>query len=102
MDISRNGVDRTDDSRDRLWNNETKFSKFYNPSEYLAVDKVIVKFKGKVIFKQYVPKEKKNANVSASKCTNNVTPLVIRMTWVCTWVRTDSGWYNTLQQPMTQ
>ena len=31
-----------------------KFSKFYNPSEHLAVDKVIVKFKGRVIFQQYI------------------------------------------------
>jgi hypothetical protein len=27
-----------------------KFSKFYNPFEHLAVDEVIVKFKGRVIF----------------------------------------------------
>jgi len=32
------------------------FSKFYNPSENLAVDEVIVFFKGGVIFKQYIPK----------------------------------------------
>ena len=35
----------------------TNFSKFYNPSEHLAVDEVIVKFKGRVLFKQYVPKK---------------------------------------------
>jgi len=35
------------------------FSKFYNPSEYLAVDEVIVKFKGRIVFKQYVPKKHK-------------------------------------------
>jgi len=35
----------------------TNFSKFYNPSEYLAVDKVIVKFKGRIVFKQYIPKK---------------------------------------------
>ena len=29
-----------------------KFSKFYIPSVYLAVDEVIVKFKGRVIFRQ--------------------------------------------------
>jgi len=32
------------------------FSKFYNPSANLAVYKVIVPFKGRVIFKQYIPK----------------------------------------------
>ena len=49
MDNNRNGDDRTDD---RLWKIQdlfeiirTKFSKFYNPSEHLAVDEVIVKFK---------------------------------------------------------
>ena len=46
------------------------FSKFYNPSEHLAVDEVIVKFKGKIVFKQYIPKKH---NVSASKCSNCVT-----------------------------
>ena len=73
-DNNRNGVDRTDD---RLWKIRdffeiirTNFSKFYNPSEHLAIDEVSVKFKGRVVFKQYIPK---NANVSASKCSNYVT-----------------------------
>jgi hypothetical protein len=30
------------------------YAKFYNPSEHLAVDKAIVKFKGRVIFRQYI------------------------------------------------
>ena len=46
------------------------FSKFYNPSENLAIDEVIVPFKGRVIFEQYIPK---NASVSASKYSNFVT-----------------------------
>jgi len=60
-DNNRNGVDRTDD---RLWKIRdlfeiirTNFSKFYNPSEYLAVDEVIVKFKGRIVFKQYIPQK---------------------------------------------
>jgi len=53
------------------------FSKFYNPSENLAVDEIIVKFKGRIVFKQYIPK---NANVSASKCSNCVTLQDIHMT----------------------
>ena len=80
-DNNRNGVDRTDD---RLWKIRdlfeiirTKFSKFYNPSEHLVVDEVIVKFKGRVLFKQYIPK---NGNVSASKCSNYVTLQDIHMT----------------------
>jgi hypothetical protein len=31
------------------------YSKFYSPSEHLAVDEVIVLFRGRVIFKQYIP-----------------------------------------------
>jgi hypothetical protein len=69
---------------DRLWKIQdlfeiirTNFSKFYNPSEHLAVDEVIVKFKGKVLLKQCIPKK---ANVSASKCSNCATLLDIHMT----------------------
>jgi len=96
MDKNRNGVDRTDD---RLWKIRdlfeiimTIFSKFYNPSEYLAVDEVIVKFKGRIIFKQYIPK---NANVSASKCSNCVTLQDIHMTRMFTSVKTEKGRHNT-------
>jgi hypothetical protein len=67
MDNNRNGVDRTHDSNDRLWKIRdlfeilrTNFSKYYNPSEHLAVDKVIVKFKEEVIFKEYIPKKHKH------------------------------------------
>jgi len=56
MDNNRNG-DET--AGDRLWKIQdlfeiirTNFSKFYNPSKHLAVDEVIVKFKGRVLFKQ--------------------------------------------------
>jgi hypothetical protein len=51
---------------DRLWKTRTIFDKlnqayptFYNPLENLAVDEVIVKFKGRVIFRQYIPKKRK-------------------------------------------
>jgi len=62
---NRNEPDRTDEKFDRLWKirdlfeilNAT-FSKFYNPSDNLAFDDVIVSFKGRVIFKQYIPKKK--------------------------------------------
>jgi len=37
-----------------------KFSKFYNHSEHLAVDEVIVKYKRRVIFQQYIPKKHKS------------------------------------------
>jgi len=35
----------------------TNFSEVYNPSEHLAVDEVIVKFKGRVVFEQYILKK---------------------------------------------
>lgn len=55
---------REDENYDRLWkirevfdtlNN--KFHEFYFPSEYIAVDEVIVSFKGRGIFRQYIPKK---------------------------------------------
>ena len=33
------------------------YTKFYNESEHLAVDEVNVKFKGRVIFRHYIPKK---------------------------------------------
>jgi len=57
---------RPDQSKeyDQLWKLRTVFdtlddnyAKFYNPSENLAVDKVIVKYRGRVIFRQYIPKK---------------------------------------------
>ena len=54
---NRNERDKTDENFDRLWKirdpfeilNDT-FSKFYNHSKNLAIDEVIVPFKGRVIF----------------------------------------------------
>jgi hypothetical protein len=64
-DNIRNGVERKDDRlwklRDLFESIKTNFSKFYNPSEHLAVDEVIVKFKGRIVFST----SRKNANVSA-------------------------------------
>ena len=71
MDNNRNGVDTTDD---RLWKIRDlfeiiwmNFSKFYNPSEYLAVDEVIVKFKGRIVFKQYITIERKHFSIKMFK-----------------------------------
>jgi len=70
-DNNRNGVDRTDD---RLWKIRDLFeiirmnlSKFYNPSEYLAVDEVIVKFKGRIVFKHYISKKRKHFGIKMFK-----------------------------------
>jgi hypothetical protein len=35
----------------------SKFSKLYHPTEHMAVDEVIVKFKRKVVFRQYIQKK---------------------------------------------
>ena len=63
---NNNEPDMTDLNSDRLWKMRNlfdilkeKFSKFYSPSEHQAVDEVIVKFKGHVIFRQYIPKKQK-------------------------------------------
>jgi hypothetical protein len=59
---------------DRLWKIRTVFNtlnqaypKFYNPSEHLAVDEVIVKFQGGVIFRQYIPKKRKHFGIKIYK-----------------------------------
>jgi len=59
---------------DRLWKLRTVFdklneayAKFYNSSEHLAVDEVIVKFKGRAIFRQYIPKKRKLFSIKIYK-----------------------------------
>jgi hypothetical protein len=54
------GENKDDTKYDRLWKIQQifdllnwKFSELYFPSEQMSVDEVIVKFKGKVIFRQY-------------------------------------------------
>ena len=59
---------------DRLWKIRTIFDtlnqaypKFYNPLEHLSVDEVIVKFHGRVIFRQYIPKKRKRFGIKIYK-----------------------------------
>ena len=59
---------------DRLWKIRTVFDtlnqaypKFYNPSEHLVVDEVIVKFQGRVIFRQYKPKKRNRFGIKIYK-----------------------------------
>ena len=59
-------VDKKDNHYDRLWKIRevsyilsVAYSKFYNPSERMVIDEMIVLFKGKVAFKQYIPKKHK-------------------------------------------
>ena len=69
---------------DPLWKLRTVFDKlnkayaiFYNPLEHLAVDEVIVKFKGRAIFRQYIPKKRKCFGI---KIYNSVMNQGIHMT----------------------
>ena len=49
------------------------YAKFYNPLEHLAVDEVIVKFKRRVIFRQYIPKKRKHFGIKIYKlCVESV------------------------------
>jgi hypothetical protein len=61
-----------DEEYDRLWKLRTVFdtlhdnyAKFYNPSENLAVDEIIVKFR--VIFRHYIPNKRKRFGIKIYK-----------------------------------
>jgi hypothetical protein len=43
------------------------FRALYNPTEHLAIDEVIVKFKGKVVFRQFIPKKRKRFGIKLYK-----------------------------------
>jgi hypothetical protein len=69
-----NESDKNYENSDRLWKIRQVFdmlnvaySKFYNPSEHLAIDEVIVLFKGKISFKQYIPKKHKRFGIKIYK-----------------------------------
>jgi hypothetical protein len=77
-----NEPDRTDEHFDRMWKIQdlfeilnATFSKYYNPSEILAIE-VIVSFKGRVIYIEYIPKKR----ASALKFSNFVTRLDTHLT----------------------
>ena len=62
---------------DLLWKLRTDFdtlneayAKFYNPSEHLVLDEVTVIFKGRVIFRQYIPKEIKYIGIKIYKLSD--------------------------------
>jgi len=64
------------------------YTKFYNPSKHLAVDEVIVKFKGRVIFRQCIPnKTFQHQNLQTLWWIR----VYIIMTWECTWVKTHTA-----------
>jgi hypothetical protein len=81
----------------RLWKIQDIFeslkrtvSKFYNPSENLAIDEVIMLFRGRVIVRQYVPKKHKHFGIKIYKLCNSTG-----YTGKSTWGRTDSAQHST-------
>jgi hypothetical protein len=67
---NQNAIDNNDPNYDRLWKIRCIFdmlndvySKYYAPTEHLTVDKVIVLYKGKVNFRQYIPKKHKRFGI---------------------------------------
>jgi len=67
---NKNKPDKTDKNYDQLWklriifdklNNS--YAKYYSPTKHLAVDDIIVLFKGIVIFKEYIPKKHKHFGI---------------------------------------
>jgi len=73
----RNEPDRTDEYSDWLWKIRDLFeilngtiTKFYDPSKNLAIDKVIVSLKGRIIFKLYITKKCKCFSIKIFKLCN--------------------------------
>ncbi|PNF36309.1 hypothetical protein B7P43_G00540 [Cryptotermes secundus] len=70
---------RDDPEYDRLWkirqifnSLNSKFCELYHPSEHLAVDEVIVLFKGRVVFQQYIPKKHKRFGIKIYKLCDSL------------------------------
>jgi hypothetical protein len=72
-----NPPNRDDPHYNRLWKIRyifdtlsNRFRELYNPTEHLSVDAVIVPFKGRVIFRQYIPKKHKRFGIKIYKLCN--------------------------------
>lgn len=70
---------REDPGYDRLWkirnifdNLNNKFAELYYPTEHLAVDEVIVLYKGRVTFRQYIPKKHRRFGVKIYKLCDSL------------------------------
>ncbi|GFY22396.1 piggyBac transposable element-derived protein 4 [Trichonephila clavipes] len=66
--------DKTASDYDRLWklrnvfnSLNNSFQEIYDPTEELAIDEVIVVFKGRIIFKQYILKKRKRFGIKVYK-----------------------------------
>ena len=68
-----------DPNYDRLWKIRKifdtvniKFCEMYNPTKHLAVDEVIVLYKGRVVFWQYIPKKHKRFGIKIYKLCDSL------------------------------
>lgn len=43
------------------------YEKYYNASEHLAIDEIIVIFRGRAVFRQYIPKKHKRFGRSVTQ-----------------------------------
>jgi hypothetical protein len=71
---NRNEPDKTDENCDRLCKMRTIFdklndayAKYYSPTENIAIDEITVLFKGRVVFKQYIPQKHKRFGIKIYK-----------------------------------
>ena len=69
-----NAPSKTEESYDRLWKIRNifdilvkNFKNAYNPAQNCVVDEIIVTFKGRVIFRQYIPKKHKRWGIKIYK-----------------------------------
>jgi hypothetical protein len=76
---NKNQPDKRDEYCDRLWKMRTIFekvndayAKYYIPTEHLAIDEVIVLFKVRVTFKQYIPKKHKRFGIKIYKLCDSL------------------------------
>jgi len=68
-----------DEPDERLWKvrkisdtPNNKFCELYNPTERLAVDEVIVLYRGRVVFRQYIPKKHKRFGIKIYKLCDSL------------------------------
>jgi hypothetical protein len=99
LQTTKKKTDKNDRNYDRLWKMWDMFEmisnacmKYYNPSEHLAVDKVIDLFNGRAVFKQSPPPPPKKKK--ASKFSNCVIWPGTLATWRYIWERTDNAWHQ--------
>ena len=74
----------TDENSDWLWKMKNlfeilnkKFSKIYSLSKHLEVDEVFFKYKGRVIFRQCIPKKHKLLGSKFTDCVTRLNTVMI-------------------------